>query len=119
MLFLKRLFISFLVFAALPGCAASAQTTTAAASHADDEDLRQTVRELALRVSALEEELHRQQARSAIESASLKPAVLVEPTVDVRSSVESISSSSVAETAPVASVRAQSATTPQNAPSTA
>src|ERR1700754_4875061 len=118
MLFLKRLFISFLVFAALPGCAASAQTTTATASRTDDEDLRQTVRELALRVSALEEELHRQRAGTAIESASLKPAVLVEPRVDVRSSVESISSSSVAETTPVASLRTPEATTPQNTPAT-
>jgi hypothetical protein len=118
MWFLKRLFVSFLVFAALPGCDSSAQTTTAAALHSEDEDLRQTVRELALRVSALEEELHRQRAGTAIESASLKPVALTEPRVDIRSSVESIPSSSVAETAPVASATTQSVTTPQTAPAT-
>jgi hypothetical protein len=112
-----RFFIRLLVFVfvTLPtGLAAHAQTT-AVASHSEDEDLRQTVRELALRVSALEAELHRQRAGTPTESASLKPAALVLPSVDVRSSVESISSSGVAEAAPVADVSAQTATT-QSAP---
>jgi hypothetical protein len=82
MRFLNWLLVFSLVFAALSGFAAYAQTTTAAASRTEDEDLRRTVRELALRVSALEEELHRQRTGTAIESASLKPAVLVEPKVD-------------------------------------
>jgi Putative beta-barrel porin-2, OmpL-like. bbp2 len=113
-----RLLVLFFFFVALMfGIAAYAQTTTAAAAHSEDEDLRQTVRELALRVSALEEELHKQRTGPAMESASLKPAVLVVPRVDVRSSVESVSSSSVAETAPVAGAVTQTATaTPQNAP---
>jgi citrate lyase beta subunit len=87
------------LFVTLPtGFAAHAQTTTAAASHSENEDLRQTVRELAVRVSALEEELHRQRAGTVVESASLKPATLIVPRVDVRSSVESVSSSGVTGT---------------------
>jgi hypothetical protein len=114
MRFLIRLLVFF--FVTLPtGFAAHAQTTTAAASHDEEEDLRQTVRELALRVSALEAELHKQQAGTPTESASLKPAALVLPPVDVRSSVESVSSSGVAEGAPVAEVSTQAATA-QTAP---
>ncbi len=111
MRFVIRLLV--FLFVTLPtGFAAHAQTTTAAASR-DEEDLRRTVRELALRVSALEEELHKQRAGTPMESASLKPAALVLPPVDVRSSVESVSSSGVAE-APVAAMSPQVATT-QNA----
>jgi hypothetical protein len=105
---LVRLLVFLFVTLAF-GFAAHAQTSTAAASHGD-EDLRKTVRELAFRVSALEEELHRQRTQPAMESASLKPATLVLPPVDVRSSVESVSSSGVAEVAPVAEVSAQAAT---------
>jgi hypothetical protein len=106
-----RLLIRLLVFlfVTLPaGLAAHAQTTTAVASH-DEEDLRKTVRELALRVSALEEELHRQRTQPSMESASLKSASLVLPAVDVRNSVESVSSSGVAEAAPLPEVSAQAA----------
>ncbi len=46
-----------------------------------------------------------------MESASLKPATLVLPAADVRSSVESVSSSGVAEAAPVAAVSAHVVTT--------
>jgi hypothetical protein len=118
---LNRLLVLFLFFVALlPGFAALAQTTSEASSHSDEEDLRQTVRELALRVSALEEELHKQRAGAATESASLRPAALFVPRVDVRSSVESLSSSGVAETAPATSVatktEAGQAATTQNAP---
>jgi hypothetical protein len=118
MRFLIRLLV--FLFVTLPtGFAAHAQIT-AAASHGEEEDLRQTVRALALRVTALEEELHKQRAGAAMESASLKPAALVVPRVDVRSSVESLSSSGVAETTPAAGMTtkvetAQTATT-QNAP---
>ena len=112
---LHVLFFFVLLVAPVPRFAAYAQTTaTAAASHDDDEDLRKTVRELALRVSALEEELHRQRTATT-ESASLQPASYVVPRVDVRSSVESVTSSSVAEAAPVATV--QAATT-QSTPAT-
>src|SRR6202035_549151 len=109
MRFLIRLLVC--LFVTLPtGFAAHAQMS-ADASHSEDEDLRKTVRELALRVSALEAELHKQRAETPMESASLKPAALVLPSVDVRSSVESLSSSGVAEAAPVAEMSAQAATT--------
>jgi hypothetical protein len=118
---LNRLLVLFLFFVALlPGFAALAQTTAASGSHGDEEDLRQTVRELALRVSALEEELHKQRVGAAMESASLKPRALVVSRVDVRSSVESLSSSGVAETAPVVGTAIKTetgqATATQNAP---
>src|SRR5271169_1764721 len=90
------LYVLFVVLVSSPS--AHSQTTTATASYSEDEDLRQTVRELALRVSALEEELHKQRAIAPMESASLKPAALVLPAVDVRRSVESVSSSGVAQT---------------------
>jgi Putative beta-barrel porin-2, OmpL-like. bbp2 len=116
----NRLLVLFLFSPALvPGFVASAQMATAVPSPGGDEaDLRKTVHELALRVSALEEELHKQRTAPAMESASLKPAALVQPRVDVRSSVESLASSAVAESAPVAGVTAQSATTTQNSPAT-
>jgi hypothetical protein len=116
MRFLIRLLVLSFLFGVLPtGFRGHAQTTAAAiASRTEDEDLRKTVRELALRVSALEEELHKQRAGTGVESASLKPAALVLPPVDVRSSVESVSSSGAAETAPVAEMNTQNAT--QSAP---
>jgi Putative beta-barrel porin-2, OmpL-like. bbp2 len=109
------------LFVTLPtGFAAHAQTTTAAASDSENEDLRQTVRELALRVSALEEELHRQRAGTVVESASLKPAALMVPRVDVRSRVESLSSSGVTGTVtaagPATKTEAEQTGTTQNAP---
>src|SRR5258707_15858462 len=110
MRFFNRLLVSFLLFVALlPGAGVLAQTT-AAGPHSEEEDLRQTVRELALRVTALEEELHRQRTGTAMESASLKPAALAVPRVDVRSSVESLSTSGAAETPPAASVATMSET---------
>ncbi len=111
----NRLIVLLFLFVA--GSAGFAQTTTATASLNEDEDLRKTVRELALRVSALEEELHRQRAGTSVESASLKPAALVLPAADVRSSVESISSSGAAEAAPVQVATTQAATAP-TAPAT-
>ena len=111
MRFLIRLLVFTFVFGALPfGFAAHGQTTAGTASHDEEEDLRKTVRELAMRVSALEAELHKQRAEAPVESASLKPAALVLPAVDVRNTVESVSSSGVAEAAPVAAVSAQDAT---------
>src|SRR5260370_6019664 len=80
MRFLIRLLV--FLFVTLPtGFAAHAQIT-GAASHGEEEDLRQTVRALALRVTALEEELHKQRAGAAMESASLKPAALALPRVE-------------------------------------
>ncbi len=92
-----------------PGPAGYAQKTNASVSRDEVDDLRQTVRALALRVSALEEELHKQRVGAPMETASLKPASLVLPAVEVRNSVESVSSSGVAETAPVAQASAQAA----------
>ena len=107
---INPLLVLFLFFVAtLSGPTAHSQTAITTASHSEDEDLRQTVRELALRVSALEEELHSQRTGAPMESASLKPAALVLPAVDVRSSVESVSSSGVAQTAPVAEAGTQAA----------
>ncbi len=106
-------FFSFLL-AQPHGIASYAQTTGSAAAHDEEQDLRQQVRELALRVSALEAELHKQRAETPMESASLKPAALVLPPVDVRSSVESVSSIGVAA-APGGALSAQ-AVTAQTAP---
>jgi hypothetical protein len=110
----KQLSIFLVSLILLSGLAVHGQTKSTS-SHAEEEDLRETVRQLALRVSVLEEELHRQRAGATMESASLKPASLVLPAADVRSSVESVSSSGVAEIAPL--VTAQAAT-PQSAPAT-
>ena len=62
----------------LSGFAASAQTSGLSHLPMVTEDLRQTVRELALRVSALEEELHKERdddCRSAAKTsiATLRP----------------------------------------------
>jgi hypothetical protein len=114
MRFTNRLLVVYFLLAALPhGLAAYGQAAVTAASHSEDEDLRETVRKLTLRVSALEEELHKQRAGTTMEAASLKPAALVERSVDIRSSVESVASSEVA--APAAAVGSQSANT-QNTP---
>src|SRR5713101_271994 len=72
--FFRLLSLTFVITSTLTGVAAVAQTTTAASSHGEDEDLRKQVRELALRVSALEAELHRQRTGTPAESASLQPA---------------------------------------------
>jgi Putative beta-barrel porin-2, OmpL-like. bbp2 len=78
------------------GLVASAQTPSAVPTK-DDEDLRQTVRELAMRVSALEEELHKERAAASstgtLSAAVASPATV--PTTDLRASVERVSSSSV------------------------
>ena len=93
---LNGILILVFLFVAVAGIPAYAQAGGAATTSRGDEDLRQTVRELALRVTALEEELHKERSARAVESASLKPAGLALPPVDVRSSVESVSDSSVA-----------------------
>jgi Putative beta-barrel porin-2, OmpL-like. bbp2 len=109
-----HILLFFLLSALHPGVAAHAQAPTALASDHEEEDLRKTVRALALRVSALEEELHRQRATAPTQTASLQPATYVLPRIDVRSSVESVSSG-VVEAASVAAVTAQAATA-QTAP---
>src|SRR4051794_18199856 len=116
MRFLIQLLLVPSVSAALGfGFAAHAQTAARAASRDEVEDLRNSVRELALRVSVLEEELRGQRAGTPVQSASLKPAALVLPAADVRSSVETVVSSGVADAAPVVEVSPQNATT-QSAP---
>lgn len=97
----------FVIFIA--GSAALAQSAPVAASRDEVEELRQTVRELAMRVSALEEQLNRQKS-APVETASLKPAVMPLPSADIRRSVESVSSSGVAEGSAGAAAVAQ--TTP-------
>jgi Putative beta-barrel porin-2, OmpL-like. bbp2 len=100
-----------LVVARSSAVPAYAQTGAVAAdSRTEEEDLRRTVRELAQRVSALEEELHRQQTQFAAQ-----PATPVQPAMDVRSSVESLSASSGAGSigpVPSAVPVAQAATSP-------
>src|ERR1700677_1092677 len=91
---IKRL-ISLLFFAALlSGLATSAQTTSATAANGD-EDLRQMVRELSLRVSALEDELHKERAAATFAAGTSTIAVAspAAPVVDLRNSVEGVSSS--------------------------
>ena len=95
----------FLVFFATVSAGNAAIAETKPASHEEVEELRQTVRELATRVSALEEELNKQRSAAVMDTASLKPAVLVLPAAKIRSSVENISSSGVA------TATAQAATT--------
>jgi Putative beta-barrel porin-2, OmpL-like. bbp2 len=105
--------VSFSFFLSLL-CGLSAKAQTTPATKADVEELRQTVRELASRVSALEEELHKQQSVTT-ETAMLRPAVLRVPAVDVRSSVESVSSSAVAAV-PVSVATNVQAPTAQSSP---
>jgi Putative beta-barrel porin-2, OmpL-like. bbp2 len=91
-----NLLVSFFLFVVmLSGLAASAQSPGTVTAN-DDEDLRRTVRELALRVSALEEELHKERAASAAATSSPAPTAAASPVADVRSSVEGISSSEAA-----------------------
>src|SRR5271170_6186098 len=95
---LNRLATFVLFVAWMPGVALNAQTSGSAPSNKEEEDLRQTVRELALRVTALEEELHRERNTTAAPApttsiATLKPIAMPMPAVDVRNSVESVSSS--------------------------
>jgi hypothetical protein len=85
-----RLVLFFLFAAVLSGLVTSAQTPSAAAPN-DDEDLRRTVRELALRVSALEDELHKERAVFAATSSPTPTSTM--SLADVRSTVEGISSS--------------------------
>jgi hypothetical protein len=89
----NRLFFFSLFFVLSSGLAVSAQTVATAPASADVEELRQTVRDLALRVSALEAELHKERPVATTEMATLRPAVLGGPAAEVRSSVESVSSS--------------------------
>src|SRR6202789_3446829 len=98
-------YISLLFLAAfLSGVVASAQAPGAMPAN-EDEDLRQTVRELALRVTALEEELHRERAATAAKSVAAvtaAPVAGLEPNLgpnlqpDLRASVESVSYSGAA-----------------------
>jgi Putative beta-barrel porin-2, OmpL-like. bbp2 len=100
--------ISLLFFAGLlSGIVAAGQTPSATPANGD-EDLRQTVRELSLRVTALEEELHRERA-AAVSAAGTSAAAPVttgvapvaglrsdlrpDPRPDLRASVEGVSSS--------------------------
>jgi Putative beta-barrel porin-2, OmpL-like. bbp2 len=111
MRYFLQISLLLLLVSLLPGASADAQTQTAFSAHADDEDLRQTVRELAQRVSALEQELRDQRTGTPTHSASLQPAVFVQPAADVRSGVESLSSSNT-EAAPATLSTAQAATAP-------
>jgi hypothetical protein len=103
MRYVERFAICLLCTALLSGSTVYAQNT----AQSEDEDLRQTVRELTLRVSALEQELHKQQVATAAAPSSLQPTGSAQPAVDVRSSVESLSSSGAAEVPPAAAAKTQ------------
>jgi hypothetical protein len=98
---LYRVILFFLSVAIFSGLVASAQARATATTN-EDEELRQTVRELALRVSALEEELPKERAASAAASsaASTAAAAAAPSVADVRSSVEDVSSSKAVGVAP-------------------
>jgi hypothetical protein len=119
--------ISLLFFAGLlSGIVAAGQTPSATPANGD-EDLRQTVRELSLRVTALEEELHMERA-AAVSAAKTSAAAPVTTGVvpvaglrsdlrpdrrpDLRASVEGVSSSGAAtvSTSPVAAAPSTVAT---------
>lgn len=91
--------------------------TSAVASHSEVEDLRQTVRELAQRVNALEQELLEQRTAGGTQSgASVRTAAFIPSVLDIRGSVESLSSNSAAaEIAPAPVAGTQTVTT-QSAP---
>jgi hypothetical protein len=97
-------YISLLFFAGLLSGIVAAGETPSATTATGDEDLRQTVRELALRVTALEEELQRERAAagSAAGTSAAATATAGAPPVtdlgsesraDLRASVEGVSSS--------------------------
>jgi hypothetical protein len=97
---INRIVLLFVLVILSSGVASSAQNAASTPSSAEVEELRQSVRELALRVTALETELHKgQTVATPTEMATLRPATLALPAVDVRSSLESVSSSAVGATA--------------------
>ena len=103
----SRLLVFLLFFVwCLSGSTAKAQTATAA-SPGEAQELRETVRELALRVSALEEELREQHGGKAMQPAPLSAESSASPGADVRSSVESVSSSNAAESVATAATQAK------------
>jgi hypothetical protein len=112
---INRLVLFFSFVALFSNCAGYAQTATAPTSK-DVEELRQTVRDLALRVSALETELHKERPVATTEMATLRPAVLTAPVADVRSSVESVSSSATAAIPAVVTSAGTQAPAAQSAP---
>ena len=108
----RKLLLFSLFFVLFSGFAVRAQTPKATPTNADVEELRQTVRDLALRVSALEAELHKERPVATTEMATLRPAVLAVPGTEIRNSVESVSSSGAAPVSPVVAVTPQASSTP-------
>ncbi len=108
------LLLSAVLMSGIPARGQSpAGSMTGATVQQQDEDLRKTVRELALRVSALEEELHRQRESMAMtspgRSAAMAPASGT--AVELRSSVEGVSSSGAVHEAEAAQPESETATT--------
>jgi hypothetical protein len=93
----------------LSGPTASGQTPGATPSNGD-EDLRQTVRDLALRVSALEDELHRERAARTFPPTAATPETV--PMADLRASVENVSIGRITTTSTSAVSAGVSATAP-------
>jgi len=83
-----------------------AQSSTRFATRQDNEELRRMVYDLSRRVSALEQELHTERTAARIATVSYaEPAG--DPGMDVRNSVESISSSGAATTTVPVAVKAE------------
>ena len=97
----KRPILLFFFAILLSGFTASAQMPTATAANGD-EDLRQMVRELSLRVSALEDELYKERAATAATLPIAAAAPGVAPVTSLRSSVGSVSNSGTAISTPPA-----------------
>src|ERR1700761_2986515 len=115
----NRFLLLSLFAALLSGIVGNAQTAVAPSSNADVEELRQTVRDLALRVSALEAELQKQRTVRTTEVATLRPAALtIAPVADIRRSVETVSSSGAAPV-PVSVTANPQAPATQSAPAAA
>lgn len=90
----RTAFFLFLI-AMMLSVATHAQSSNAAATDSSDEDLRKMVRELSLRVSALEEELHKEHAAAstAAEKTAVTPTTAPTAVAEVRSGVESVPNS--------------------------
>lgn len=88
---LNRLTLFFFFASVLLSASAHGQAPNPTNAKGEDEDLRKMVRELSLRVSALEEELHKEHAAAAASGTATTAPMNSTPAVgDVRSGVESV-----------------------------
>lgn len=92
-----RSLYQLLVFssALLPCSVMYGQTTGALPAKSEVEELRQTVHELILRVSALELELHKEHGAAKTDAAPMPSAAVTVPAAELSASVTNVSSSAV------------------------